>query len=57
MFDEDFAVLTALFVATLLLMSPVPRAVAATFWATSFRAATIDATMDDTALGVWLMPM
>lgn len=49
MSDEDFAVLTALFVATLLLMSPVPRAVAATFWASSPGIAS-DATMVDEAM-------
>jgi hypothetical protein len=63
MFDEDFAVLTALFVATLLLTSPVPRAVAATFWPTSFGASfgadAIDATAIDSAPmpGLGLLPM
>ena len=59
MSDEDFAVLTALFVATLLLASPVPRAVAATFWASSLRPA-IDATVEDVAPGAFsgaLLPM
>ena len=48
MADEDFAVLTALFVATMLLMSPAPRAAAAAFWTSTLSAALSDTAVDET---------